>query len=151
MGRNNGVPRSYLLTQVALQDNEEHHGNTPSDHLHQTIGMEGYPADYVGHNLPFVILFGLGSTEVTQPLEAERDFPFLQEKGIYISSELPSVTGPVADQLLSSFHEFDARDASWNNRPGRGKMGTMGFTYRTVGRVGQTPHPKTSYVVQRPI
>ena len=102
--------------------------------------MEGYPADYVGHNLPFVVLFGLGSIQSRPPLEAEKGYPSLLEKGIYISSELPNVTGQVADQLLSSFHEFDARDASWNNRPGKGKMGTMGFTYRTVGRVGQTPH-----------
>ena len=102
--------------------------------------MEGYPADYVGHNLPFVVLFGLGSTEARPLLDAERSYPFLPEKGIYISCDLPNVTGPVADQLLASFHEFDARNASWNSRPGKGKMGTMGFTYRTVGRVGQT-HP----------
>lgn len=139
MGRNHGVPKSPLLTQVALHEDEEQNGTNPKGHLHQTIGMDGYPPDYVGHNLPFIILFGLGSTEVKPPLEVERDFPLLQEKGIYISSELPSVTGSIADDLLKSFHEFDARDASWNNRPGRGKMGTMGFTYRTVGRVGQTP------------
>ena len=101
--------------------------------------MDGYPADYVGHNLPFVVLFGLGSTAPRPLSDAEKDFPYLTEKGIYISCDLPNVAGEVADQLLSSFHEFDARDASWNNRPGKGKMGTMGFTYRTVGRVGQTP------------
>ena len=109
--------------------------------------MDGYPADYVGHNLPFVVLFGLGSTHARPLLEAERDFPLLQEKGIYISCELPNVTGSVADQLLGSFHEFDARNASWNNRPGKGKMGTMGFTYRTVGRVGQTPQTCFSWLL----
>lgn len=103
--------------------------------------MDGYPASYVGHNLPFVVLFGLGSTQSRPPLESEKSFPFLQEKGIYISCDLPNVTGPVAEQLLSSFHDFDAWNASWNNRPGKGKMGTTGFTYRTVGRVGQAPLP----------
>jgi trafficking protein particle complex subunit 11 len=97
--------------------------------------MDGYPADYVGHNLPFVVLFGLGSTQA-KPLKVEAEYPYLQEKGIYISSQLPSVTGDVAEKLLNSFREFDARDASWNSRPGKGKMGTMGFTYRSVGRVG---------------
>lgn len=101
--------------------------------------MDGYPADYVGHNLPFVVLFGLGSAYSKPLSQAEKDYPLLLEKGIYISCELLNVTGPVADQLLASFQEFDARNASWNNRPGKGKMGTMGFTYMTVGRVGQTP------------
>lgn len=97
--------------------------------------MDGYPIDYIGHNLPFVILYGIGSTESKPLLRAEKDFPLL-EKGPYISSESPNVTGPVADQVLSSFHEFDARDASWNNKPGTEGMGRMGFAYRTVGRVG---------------
>ena len=98
--------------------------------------MEGYPAHYVSHNLPFVVLFGLGSTEIVYPDPIEEKYPLLQEKGIYISSDLPSVIGLAADELLSSFRDFDAKDAAWNNRPGKGKMGTTGFTYRTVGRVG---------------
>ena len=101
--------------------------------------MDGYPVEYIGHNLPFVILYGIGSTDPKPLLQAEKDFPLL-EKGPYISSELPNVTGPVADQVLRSFHEFGARDASSKARPGKERMGNMGFTYRTVGRVGQTPH-----------
>ena len=98
--------------------------------------MDGYPTHYVSHNLPFIVLFGLGSTTPRQLSDVESEYPLLQEKGIYISSDLPSVTGSVAVELLESFQDFDARDSSWNSRPGKGKMGTMGFTYRTVGRVG---------------
>jgi hypothetical protein len=106
--------------------------------------MEGYPADYVAHNLPFVILFGLGTNDIETQNEYEKDYPLLREKGIYISSDLPNVTGPVAEELRTSFHEFDARNASWNSRPGKGKMGTMGFTYRSVGRVGNLPFSRES-------
>ena len=108
--------------------------------------MDGYPAYYVAHNLPFVVLFGLRNPSTDtggyHKLESqiEKDYPLLQEKGIYISSDLPNVAGDTAEDLLATFHDFDAKDAAWNNRPGKGKMGTMGFTYRTVGRVGQTPH-----------
>jgi len=101
--------------------------------------MEGYPTHYVSHNLPFVILFGLGSTDPKPRDVIEDQYYLLQEKGIYISSDLPNVTGPAAEELLGCFHDFDAKDAAWNNRPGKGKMGTTGFTYRSVGRVGQTP------------
>lgn len=101
--------------------------------------MDGYPFHYVVHNLPFVVLFGLGSTAPGSRNALEEGYPLLQEQGIYISSDLPSVTGPAAEELLDCFHNFDAKDAAWNNRPGKGKLGTMGFTYRSVGRVGQTP------------
>ena len=110
--------------------------------------MDGYPAHYVAHNLPFVILFGLGSTDPKPRDPIENAFPLLHEKGIYISSDLPSVTGPAAQELLSCFHDFDAKDAAWNNRPGKGKMGTTGFTYRSVGRVGQIPSDILSYSFQ---
>lgn len=100
--------------------------------------MDGYPAHYVAHNLPFVILFGLGSTEPKPRDVIEAEYPLLQEKGIYISSDLPSVSGLAGQELLDCFHDFDAKDAAWNNRPGKGKMGAMGFTYRSVGRVSQS-------------
>ena len=99
--------------------------------------MEGYPSHLVSHNIPFIVLFGLGSTASNSREADEEDYPLLQEKGVYISSELPSITGAIADDLIECFQDFDAKDAAWNNRPGKGKMGTMGFTYRNVGRVGQ--------------
>ena len=97
--------------------------------------MDGYPAHYVSHNLPLVILFGLGFTDPKPRDNIEEQYPLLQEKGIYISSDLPSVSGSVGQELLNCFHDFDAKDAAWNNRPGKGKMGAVGFTYRSVGRV----------------
>jgi hypothetical protein len=103
--------------------------------------MDGYPTHAVAHNLPFVILFGLGSAP-SKPLEdIEAHYPLLQEKGIYISSDLPNVTGPAAEELSKCFYDFDAGDAAWSNRQGKGKHRSLGFTYRSVGRVGQTRLP----------
>ena len=107
--------------------------------------MDNYPLHYVSHNIPFVVLFGLGSPSPSPGpifgphVTVESEYPLLVERGIYISSDLPSVAGKAADELLQCFREFDAKDAAWNERPGKGKTGTMGFTYRSVGRVGQTP------------
>ena len=101
--------------------------------------MEDYPAHYVEHNLPLVALFGIGRRDEDEFRAAERSYPLLEDRGIYIASEVPNVPGDVADDLFGGFQEFDARDASWSGRPGKGKMGTMGFTFRAVGRVGQAP------------
>lgn len=95
--------------------------------------MEAYPSAFVAHNVPLVILSGLGSQP---PLGHEQvPYPLLGEKGIKITSESPPVTGPSAEKLLSIFLELDARDAAWNGRPGRGKMGTMGFKMKAIGKV----------------
>ena len=101
--------------------------------------MEAYPASYIAHNVPLVVLFGLDPQSHDEIKNTEQTFPLLEEKGIYIASDLPNLRGAVAEELLSGFRYFDARNASWNSRPGRGKMGTMGFTYRAVGRVGWAP------------
>ena len=96
-----------------------------------TSMMDAYPPDLIAHNLPFIFLSGLGSVDLEQ-----REYPLLKENGINISLGLSNVSGSVADELLGCFQEFDARDASWNGRPGQGKMGTIGFKFRRVGRVG---------------
>ena len=95
--------------------------------------MEVYPSSFVAHNVPLVLLSGLGS----QPLHGHEQapYPLLEKKGTKISSELPPVTGPSAEELLGIFLEHDAQDAAWNGRPGRGKMGTMGFKIKATGKV----------------
>ena len=99
------------------------------------VGMDGYPRNYTSHNIPLVVLSGLAKANASDGAEAR--YPLFQEKGIRIASEFPSILGPDAEELSECFREFDARDAAWNHRPSKGKMGTMSFTYRHVGRVGQ--------------
>jgi trafficking protein particle complex subunit 11 len=97
--------------------------------------MDAYPPYLVGHNVPLVALSGLGTPDPNAFDEVERQYASLQDGGQRIAAELPDVTGARAEDLLDCFQEFDARDAAWNSRPGRGKMGSMGFTYRILGRV----------------
>ena len=99
------------------------------------VAMDGYPRNYTSHNVPLVVLSGLGRTSTSDGTEAR--YPLFQEKGVRISSESPSISGSGAEELSECFRDFDARDAAWNHWPSKGKMGTMSFTYRHVGRVGQ--------------
>ena len=98
------------------------------------VVMDGYPKHYTSLNVPLIVLSGLGTATANDG--AEIRYPLFQEKGVRISSESPSVSGPEVDELSACFKDFDARDAAWNHRPSKGKMGTMSFTYRYVGRVG---------------
>ena len=97
--------------------------------------MDGYPAHYIAHNIPLILLSGLGTPDPNAFDETEQQYALLQEDGIRIASELPDVTGKTAEELLNCFQEFDAQDATWNHRPGPGKLGSTGFAHRCVGRV----------------
>ena len=98
------------------------------------VAMDGYPGHYISHNVPLIVLSGLGTASTSDGAEVR--YPLFQEKGVRISSESPSISSREAEELSTCFRDFDARDAAWNRRPSKGKMGTMSFTYRHVGRVG---------------
>lgn len=107
--------------------------------------MEAYPSSFVAHNVPLVVLYGLGSQS---PHGHEQvPYPLLEEKGTRITSELPPVTGPNAEELLGIFLELDAQHAAWNGRPGRGKMGTMGFKIKAIGKVRTKPQDSSAPVL----
>lgn len=95
--------------------------------------MDVYPPEYVIHNVPLLILSGLTSTA---KVEDQITTPLSFASGPKLVSEQSAVTGTAADELLDIFHEFNVNDVPWNNRPGRGKMGTMAFRIRTTGKVG---------------
>ncbi|KAF2266850.1 hypothetical protein CC78DRAFT_614666 [Lojkania enalia] len=103
--------------------------------------MDAYPAEYTVHNLPFIVLSGL---EAQSDLES---VPPVQEvlpgrAVTTISSEIPSVTGPRAQQLLQEFLGADGSDAPWNARGALRKGSLMGFRLRAVGRDFQLPPRK---------
>lgn len=99
--------------------------------------MDAYPPDYIFHNLPLVILSGLGSADNRPQHGSIASYPLLDEKGLRITSALLPVTGSSAEQLLRTFLEADASKGCWNGRSDREKTGTMGFRVKEVGRVGQ--------------
>ncbi|KAF2632227.1 hypothetical protein BU25DRAFT_358982 [Macroventuria anomochaeta] len=95
--------------------------------------MEAYPPAYVQHNLPFIVLSGLGSqTELDAPPPVHNVLP--GRAAVKTSSEIPPVTGERADQLLQDFLSADATNAPWNARgPSRRDL-AHGFRIRAVGR-----------------
>lgn len=85
--------------------------------------MDGYPPAFVAHNVPLVVISGLGSTH---------DQVRAHENGIRISSELPLVESEDAEALLKHFKTGDASDLAWN---GREHSGRNKLRVKSVGRV----------------
>jgi solute carrier family 25 protein 38 len=98
--------------------------------------MDAYPSDYVVHNLPFIVLSGLGTAKELDPPPPVQDV--LPGRAITtVNSEIAPVADDRADALLEEFLAADATNAPWNGR-GSGRRGlTHGFRMRTVGRVRQ--------------
>jgi len=86
--------------------------------------MDGYAPAYVAHNVPFLVISGLGPSP--------QDRPKSQDGTILIASEIPPVGSEDAQVLLRHFKDSDAGDLAWNAREysGRNK-----FRVKTVGRV----------------
>jgi hypothetical protein len=98
--------------------------------------MDAYPPDYVQHNLPFIVLSGLETTEEREP-PAPIQHVLPGQAITFISTEIPPVTGEHAKQLLQEFLSVRGGDAPWNARGLNRRDNLIGFRIRTVGRVGQ--------------
>ena len=88
--------------------------------------MDGYAPAYVAHNIPLLVVSGLGSA----PHAGIR----LHNGDTHISSEIPPVESEVARALLRHFEDSDASDLAWN---GREHNGRNKFRVKIVGRVFQ--------------
>ena len=109
--------------------------------------MDDYPAEYVDHNLPLVLLSGLGPDTKDEdapgafppsPLP-QQQYPLLQENPIQIFSDFPPLTGPTAIAVRDALLGQDASDTPWN-AGGDKETSTPGvFSVKRVGRVGQRP------------
>ena len=99
--------------------------------------MDAYPAEYVQHNLPFIVLSGLGATQELDPPPLVQDL--LPGRAVTsITSELPPVTGSKhTEALLQDFLSTDTTNAPWNGRTSVRQGLAHGFRIRAVGRVGQ--------------
>ena len=99
--------------------------------------MEVYPEDYVEHNLPLVILSGLGAESNTSEEASERSRSLLLEGGFRIKADAPPLTGSTADELLQAFISRDSSSVSWNSRTTSASDNVGNFRIKRVGRVGQ--------------
>lgn len=85
--------------------------------------MDGYASAYVAHNVPLLVVFGLGPGS-----EEEIEL----KDGTRIASEVPTVESDDALALLRIFKDGDASDLAWNAREHSGRNK---FRVKTVGRV----------------
>ncbi|KAI8936494.1 hypothetical protein NX059_006899 [Plenodomus lindquistii] len=103
--------------------------------------MEAYPPDYVVHNLPFIVLSGLGTSKEREPPASAQDV--LPGRAVtIISAETPPVTSDRASELLQEFLSADGTHAPWNGRSFSRRGLTHGFRIRAVGRHYQLPAKK---------
>jgi hypothetical protein len=86
--------------------------------------MDGYAPAYVAHNVPLLVVSGLGS--------AQQDRADLSIEGVRIASEVPPVESEDAQVLLRHFKDSDADGLPWN---GREYSGRKKFKVKIVGRV----------------
>lgn len=108
--------------------------------------MEAYPPAYVQHNLPFILLSGLGSqVELEPPASVHSIIP--GRAVTRTSSEIPLVTGERADQLLKDFLSTNGTNAPWKARNSSRRDLAHGFRIRAVGRVCKAPSSATSGII----
>lgn len=100
--------------------------------------MEAYPPAYVEHNLPFIVLSGLGSQNELEPTPSVHSV-LPGRAAVKTSSEIPPVTGERADQLLQDFLSADGTNAPWNARGSSRRDLAHSFRIRAVGRVCMSP------------
>ncbi|KAI9655062.1 MAG: hypothetical protein M1829_000695 [Trizodia sp. TS-e1964] len=93
--------------------------------------MDAYSADYLVHNLPFVLLSGLGCLEELTLPDKSSTNPLAVERGIHIRHELPQLTAEEANKLLHCFLDADSSNAPWN---GRTEGAKIAFSIGAVGR-----------------
>ena len=95
--------------------------------------MEAYPREYTDHNLPLILLSGLG--EGRQDVELAPPVP-RQESGTRVHAASPECSGERAQQLLDQFQQLDGSDIAWNASTLPGPSGTLRYKMKAIGRVG---------------
>lgn len=103
--------------------------------------MDDYPADYVAHNLPLILLSGLGPEPAKQDApsseSAAGNYPLLQGNAIQIFSDFPLLTDSTATAVLDDLLSQDATDTLWNGQRDKEKTSGTRFRIKRAGRVGQ--------------
>ena len=95
--------------------------------------MEAYPKEYVEHNLPLVLLSGLGQSNGDGHSDTA---PRRQENGSRFYAVTPECSGERAQLLLKHLLELDGTNRPWNATSLPGPSGTMRYKMQAIGRVG---------------
>jgi hypothetical protein len=95
--------------------------------------MEAYPPEYIEHNLPLVVLSGLGERQGNP----ESPPPIYHlESGTKLQGSSQECTGERAQSLLQQFLRIDGSSLPWNASSLPGPSGTVKYKVKAVGRVG---------------
>jgi hypothetical protein len=97
--------------------------------------MEAYPEDYVAHNLPFIALAGLPTTDSSNNASTTTPNSH-QGSGLAITDNSPPLSGPHADSILDEFLRAHGASLSWSEHALTERAGLIGFRLSSVGRVG---------------
>ena len=89
--------------------------------------MDGYAPAYVAHNIPLLVVSGLG---FVPPDEST-----LSDVGTRVTSEISIVDSADAQVLLRHFRDNDARRLAWNSRENNGRNRCR---VKTVGLVNKS-------------
>lgn len=95
--------------------------------------MEDFPKEYTEHNLPLVLLSGLG---VDSGADGGNTQLPRQESGTRIGMQSVECEGERARQLLHKLMQQDGRDHAWNAKALAGPTGTTKYAMKPIGRVG---------------
>lgn len=97
--------------------------------------MDAYPPEYVDHNLPFIVLSGLGhGKELSGPAPVQDVLP--GRAVTTVNTDAPLVTSDRANNLLHEFLNADGSNSPWNGQASSRKGTLPSFKIRAVGRVG---------------
>lgn len=95
--------------------------------------MEDFPPDYTEHNLPLVLLSGLGEGDGVG--QAKKGFP-RQESGTKLVIQTGDCEGERARHLLQHFVKRDGSISAWNASSLPGPVGSLKYRMQPIGRVG---------------
>jgi len=95
--------------------------------------MEDLPEEYTQHNLPLVLLSGLG-------LEDDALQDAKQSSGTRLLINTPECKGEKASQLLDQFVKRDGTLSAWNAGALPGPVGSIKYHMKPIGRVGTPPY-----------
>lgn len=98
--------------------------------------MEAYPEDYVAHNLPFIALAGLPTSDSSTDASPTPPSNLQQGGGLKITDNSPPLSGPHADSILDEFLRTHGASLSWSEQALAERSGLIGFKLSSVGRVG---------------
>ncbi|KAK5168315.1 uncharacterized protein LTR77_006884 [Saxophila tyrrhenica] len=108
--------------------------------------MEPYPSEYIDHNLPLVIVSGLGEHEGSAPGTVHSQL----ENGVKFNTQSPECSGERAKSLLHQFRQIDGSSLPWNASSLPGPTGTMRYRIRPIERSYTFPPRKAAPLPQSP-